>query len=83
MGGGVERTNVRCDPGTDPSPQPTPARGGGECSSAGGQPGVNIGIGGPPSLGTNFSFTSWPIFNAARSQSTMLVIIVGPSASVT
>src|SRR5271166_363450 len=45
--------------------------------------GTNIGIGGPPSLGTNFSFTSWPIFSAERSQSTKLVIIDGPSSNVT
>jgi hypothetical protein len=45
--------------------------------------GVNIGTGGPPSLGTNFSFTSCPIFSAAKSQSTKLVIIDGPSSSVT
>ena len=44
---------------------------------------VNIGTGGPPSVGTNFSFTSCPILSASRSQSTMLVIIFGPSASST
>jgi len=45
--------------------------------------GVNMGTGGPPSLGTNFSFTSCPIFSVAKSQSTRLVIIDGPSSSVT
>ena len=50
---------------------------------ADGYAGVNIGIGGPPSLGTHFSFTSCPIFSAAKSQSTKLVIIDGPSSSVT
>jgi hypothetical protein len=51
----------------------------GTCSYAG----ANMGIGGPPSLGTNFNFTFWPIFSASKSQSTMLVIIDGPSSSVT
>jgi len=56
----------------------------GEATVLGGDyTGVNIGIGGPPSLGTNLSFTSWPIFSAAKSQSTKLVIIDGPSSSVT
>ncbi len=47
------------------------------------QAGVNIGSGGPPSLGTSFSFTSWPTFSVLKSQSTMLVIIVVPSSTVT
>ena len=46
--------------------------------------GENIGTGGPPSsVDLKFTRTAWPIRRASRSQSTMLVIIVGPSASVT
>src|SRR6185437_10692344 len=45
--------------------------------------GAKNGMGGPPSVATNFTATSWPIFTVSRSQSTMLVIIVGPSAKVT
>ena len=47
------------------------------------QAGVNIGTGGPPSVGLKTTFTAWPIRIASRSQSTMLVIIVTPSSSVT
>src|SRR5277367_4675671 len=54
-----------------PLPCPPPARGGGDLLW-GGQTGANIGTGGPSSLGTNFSFTLWPIFSAAKSQSTRL-----------
>ena len=47
------------------------------------QAGVNIGTGGPLSVGLKTTFTRWPIRIASRSQSTMLVIIVTPSSSVT
>src|SRR6266446_6067588 len=46
------------------------------------QAGVNIGTGGPPSLGLKTRRTAWPMRIELRSQSTMLVIIVGPSAKV-
>src|SRR5277367_3766381 len=63
---------------------PPPLEGGGVFSrQSPSQTGVNIGIGGPPSLGTNFNVTSCPIFNPPNSQSTIFVIIDGPSASVT
>jgi len=48
-----------------------------------GQTGVNIGTGGPPSLGLKTSRTCCPMRILLRSQSTMLVIIVGPSLNVT
>ena len=44
---------------------------------------VNIGTGGPPSVGLNTTVTAWPIRIASRSQSTMFVIIVTPSSRVT
>jgi hypothetical protein len=70
--------------GNDSRPLPlTPSRKGRGRLAVGGQTGANIGTGGPSSLGTNFSFTLWPIFSAAKSQSTRLVIIDGPSSSVT
>src|SRR3989454_6189380 len=47
------------------------------------QAGVNIGTGGPPSVGLKTTRTRCPIRMASRSQSTMLVIIVTPSSSVT
>src|SRR5262249_46288962 len=46
-------------------------------------PGAKHGPGGPPSVGLNTTLTFWPILIASRSQSTIFVIIVGPSASVT
>ena len=45
--------------------------------------GWNIGTGGPPSVSLNTSRTFWPTASASKSQSTMLVRMVGPSASVT
>ena len=48
-----------------------------------GQAGVNIGSGGPPSVGLNTTFTGCSNFSLSRSQSTMLVTMRGPSASVT
>ena len=73
--------------GNDPPPPPPPPLPQGEGETGGdllgGQTGANMGTGGPSSLGTNFSFTAWPIFSAAKSQSTRLVIIDGPSSSVT
>ena len=44
---------------------------------------VNIGTGVPSSAGLNTNVTRAPIFNAAKSQSTRLVIIETPSSSVT
>src|SRR3954471_14424518 len=38
---------------------------------------------GAPSVGLNTTFTSWPIFKAAKSQSTKLVCSDGPSVKVT
>ena len=53
--------------------------GGGGCYA-----GENIGTGGPPSsVALKLTRTACPMRIASRSQSTMLVIIVGPSASVT
>jgi hypothetical protein len=46
--------------------------------------GENIGTGGPPSsVALKLTRTACPMRMVSRSQSTMLVIIVGPSASVT
>ena len=45
--------------------------------------GLNIGTGGPFSVSLNTTLTGWPTRSASKSQSTMLVIMVGPSASVT
>ena len=53
------------------------------CVRASAQAGVNIGMGGPPSVGLNVTRTCWPIRIPFRSQSTMLVIIDTPSSSVT
>jgi branched-subunit amino acid ABC-type transport system permease component len=47
------------------------------------QAGVNIGTGGPSSVGLNTTRTACPMRIASRSQSTRFVIMVGPSASVT
>jgi hypothetical protein len=47
------------------------------------QSGLNIGTGGPSSVSTNTTPTGWPTRSASKSQSTMLVSMVGPSASVT
>jgi hypothetical protein len=44
---------------------------------------VNIGTGGPPSEGRQTSRTALPMAIAAKSQSTRLVSIRGPSSSVT
>ena len=44
---------------------------------------VNIGTGGPSSVGLNTTRTACPMRTLSTSQSTRLVIIVGPSASVT
>ena len=49
----------------------------------GDQAGVNIGSGGPPSVGLKTTFTGCSHFSLSRSQSTMLVTMRGPSASVT
>ncbi len=86
--GPVHRGNVYDAPGSRKAP---PARGGEFqdqiqirlAFSFSPQTGANIGTGGPPSLGTNLTFTLCPIFSAAKSQSTRLVIIEGPSSSVT
>ncbi len=48
-----------------------------------GQAGVNIGSGGPPSVGLKTSFTGCSHFSLSKSQSTMLVTMRGPSARVT
>src|SRR5262249_10055213 len=48
-----------------------------------GHAGVNIGTGGPPSVGAKTPRTGWPIRIASKSQSTILVIIVTPSSRVT
>lgn len=53
------------------------------CVRASVQSGVNIGMGGPPSVGLNVTLTFWPIRIPFRSQSTMLVIIDTPSSRVT
>ena len=45
--------------------------------------GTKTGMGGPPSLALNFNVTACPMRTASASASTMLLIIVGPSASVT
>src|SRR5262249_40556091 len=47
------------------------------------QAGVNMGTGGPPSVGLKTTFTRWPMRMASRSQSTMFVIIVTRPARVT
>ena len=47
------------------------------------QAGVNIGSGGPPSVGLKTTFTACSHFSLSKSQSTMLVTMRGPSASVT
>ena len=46
--------------------------------------GANIVAGGPSAVvGLNTTFTAWPIFSLSKSQSTMLVMMRGPSASST
>lgn len=45
--------------------------------------GVNIGTGGPPSVGVHATRTGWPMPSASKSQSTRPVIMVTPSSSVT
>ena len=45
--------------------------------------GLNIGTGGPPSVGLNTTSTACPMRMSSRSQSTILVIIDTPSSSVT
>ena len=47
------------------------------------QAGVNIGNGGPPSVGLKTTFTACSHFSLSKSQSTMLVTMRGPSARVT
>ena len=45
--------------------------------------GLNIATGGPLSLSWNTTVTGWPMRTASASQPTILVSMVGPSASVT
>ena len=63
--------------GKKPLTLPSPQRGEGDYR------GVNMGTGGPPSVGVHTTRTGWPMRCASKSQSTRLVIMVGPSSSVT
>src|SRR5262249_42833159 len=60
-----------------------PRRGARSVDASADQARVNMGTGGPPSVGLKTTFTRWPMRMASRSQSTMFVIIVTPSSSVT
>ena len=63
--------------------RPGPERNAQDVITRHGYAGENIGTGGPSSVALKFTRTAWPMRIASRSQSTMFVIIVGPSASVT
>ena len=71
--GGKTWKEWRLPPGSRTS-TPSPAPEGAAPGSR--QAGVNIGTGGPPSVGLKTTFTRWPIRDRVESQSTMLVIIV-------
>jgi hypothetical protein len=72
--GAVKQRTDRPGPGSPLTPPP---------EGEGDYRGVNMGTDGPPSLGVHTTRTGWPLRSASKSQSTRLVIMVGPSSSVT